>query len=98
MVFNSLLSGGGGKQPFVLLSSRGELALSWQLVLTRGCSSGVALMDSASDNHRAAGVVAASTYLALVKGEPVESVQVGPSAAFPVLSLHFRWRLSFAPD
>lgn len=97
MVFNSLLSGGGGKKPFVLLSSGREFALSWQLALTQGCSSRVALMDSAPDAHGAAGVVAASTYLALVKEEPVESAQVGPSAAFPVFSLHFRRRLSFAP-
>lgn len=55
-------------------------------------------MDSAPDAHGAAGVVAASTYLALVKEEPVESAQVGPSAAFLVFLLHFGWRLSFAPD
>lgn len=54
-------------------------------------------MDGAPDSHRAAGVVAASTYPPLVEEEPVEIAQEGLSAAFPAFSLHFRWRLSFAP-
>ena len=54
-------------------------------------------MDGAPNAHGATGVVAASTYPALVEEEPVESARVGPGAAFPAFSLHFRWRLSFAP-
>lgn len=54
-------------------------------------------MDGAPDAHGAAGVVAASTYPALVEEEPVESARAGPSTAFPVFSLRFRQRLSFAP-
>lgn len=54
-------------------------------------------MDGAPEAHTAAGVVAASTYPALVEEEPVESAQEGPSTSFPAFSLHFRWSLSFAP-
>lgn len=60
------------------------------LVLAAGADTGLFFRccfdGQCPDTHGAAGVVAASTYLALVKEEPVESVQVGPSAAFLVFS------------